>query len=162
METLEDLFKEQINELYSIEWQLTRILPVMSFFAKGDKLQMLFDTHLADTKQQKKRLEHICEKLGISPNPNSSKVTQQMVADVGMLIRDDLHNGVQDSALLSQSQRMEHYEIASYEAAVRYAKQLGEKHFANLLNKSLEEEYEADENLGSLGLHGKEASLTIT
>lgn len=45
---------------------------------------------------------------------------------------------------------MEHYEISGYGTAVRYAKELGHNKIAEKLQKTLDEEYGADEKLNDM------------
>jgi ferritin-like metal-binding protein YciE len=66
---------------------------------------------------------------------------------------------VMDAGLIAEAQRVEHYEISGYGTAVRYAKELGHDDIANKLQKTLDEEYAADEKLDKLaeGRLNKEA-----
>lgn len=150
METLKDVFKRQIGELYAIEYQLLKILPVIVNFSDSPKFRKKLRYHLDETVLHIRRIEVICNDLGISPNEDSSEVMLQMVYDVRRLIQGNMHIGVKDSALLGQIERMEHYEIASYKSALEHAKKMGAKDYIELLERTLNEEYEAEERLSSL------------
>ena len=54
---------------------------------------------------------------------------------------------VRDAGIISAAQKVEHYEIASYGTLVAFAKILGEDDVAGLLEETLNEEKEADQNL---------------
>lgn len=54
---------------------------------------------------------------------------------------------MRDAALISACQRVEHYEMAGYGSARDFAKQLGQKEVAALLNETLAEEKNADKTL---------------
>lgn len=57
---------------------------------------------------------------------------------------------VKNAGMIAEAQRVEHYEISGYGTAVRYAKELGHKEIAKKLQKTLDEEYNADKNLNDL------------
>ena len=66
------------------------------------------------------------------------------------VIEEDMENGVKDAALIAAAQRVEHYEMAGYGCVRTYASLLGNTKAAALLEKTLEEEKEADEVLGGI------------
>ena len=52
-----------------------------------------------------------------------------------------------DAALIIAAQKIEHYEIATYGGLVALALTLGQHRAADLLEKTLQEEYDTDEKL---------------
>ena len=60
---------------------------------------------------------------------------------------EDADANVMDAGLISQLQRVEHYEIAGYGSVRAYANLLGFKEDVDLLSATLEEEGEADKKL---------------
>lgn len=52
--------------------------------------------------------------------------------------------------MIAEAQRVEHYEISGYGTAVRYAKELGHNDIADTLQKTLDEEYHANDLLNKL------------
>jgi hypothetical protein len=63
------------------------------------------------------------------------------------LIPKDGPPDVSDAALIAAAQHVEHYEIAGYGCARTHAKWLDEKHAAELLQQTLDEEGDADHKL---------------
>ena len=55
-----------------------------------------------------------------------------------------------DAGIISAGQKIEHYEIASYGTLYSFARTLGEDEAAELLQRTLDEEMEADEKLSAL------------
>jgi len=51
---------------------------------------------------------------------------------------------VRDAGIIAASQKIEHYEIATYGTLIAFAKTLGENDAAKLLTQTLAEEKEAD------------------
>jgi ferritin-like metal-binding protein YciE len=73
------------------------------------------------------------------------------VLEEGSEVLEDTDKGnVRDAALISASQRVEHYEMASYGSARDFAKQLGLPDVAQLLEETLSEEKAADKLLSGI------------
>ena len=65
MKNLQDLFEHQLKDLYSAESQLLKALPKMHKAASDEKLKKAFEKHTKETEEHKKRLEEVCDELGI-------------------------------------------------------------------------------------------------
>ncbi len=150
MKTLEDLFEHQLKDLYSAESQLVVALPKMVKNASDSKLKKAFEDHLAVTKEQKSRLEEICEELDVSPKGEACKAMEGLIKEAEGFIEEAESDEVMDAGLIAEAQRVEHYEISGYGTAVRYAKELGHKKIAEKLQTILDEEYDADKALNKL------------
>ncbi|WP_029035264.1 ferritin-like domain-containing protein [Salinimicrobium terrae] len=144
MRNLKDLFEHQLKDLYSAETQLVEALPKMQKNANDDKLQKAFQNHLKETEGHVKRLEEICDNLGIKPTGETCKAMKGLVKEAESFLEEDTEKDVRDAGLIAEAQRVEHYEISGYGTAVRYAKELGHDDIAAKLQKTLDEEYKAD------------------
>ena len=147
MKTLESLFEHQLKDLYSAESQLISALPKMVENAKDQKLKKAFEGHLEETKIHKKRLEDICEELGIEPKGEHCKAMEGLIKETESFIEEPKDDDVNNAGLIAEAQRVEHYEISGYGTAVRYAKELGHDNIAKILKSTLDEEYDADDKL---------------
>ncbi|SDM69616.1 YciE/YciF ferroxidase family protein [Kriegella aquimaris] len=150
MKNLKELFEHQLKDLYSAESQLVSALPKMVKNASDSKLKKAFESHLKETKEQKKRLEEICTELGIKPGGEKCKAMAGLIKEAEGFIEEAESDEVMDAGLIAEAQRVEHYEISGYGTAVRYAKELGHKEIAQKLQKTLDEEYDADNKLDKL------------
>lgn len=150
MKNLEELFEHQLQDLYSAEDQLTDALPKMAKKAGDDKLKKAFEDHLEETKQHKKRLEDICKQLGIKPDKEKCKAMKGLVKEAEDFLKEVKDTDVKNAGMIAEAQRVEHYEISGYGTAVRYAKELGHKDIAATLQKTLDEEYHANDLLNKL------------
>lgn len=150
MKTLEDLFEHQLKDLYSAECQLIEALPKLIKEATDSKLKKAFEDHLKETKEQKKRLESICEELDIKPSGETCKAMKGLISEAESFLKEPEDKDVMDAGLIAEAQRVEHYEISGYGTAVRYAKELGHDAIAKKLQKTLDEEYNADSKLNKL------------
>ncbi|OEY71790.1 YciE/YciF ferroxidase family protein [Salegentibacter salarius] len=150
MKKLEDLFEHQLKDLYSAESQLVKALPKMVKAANDEKLKKAFEDHLEETKEHKKRLEEISKELGFKPTGQECKAMKGLIEEAEAFLKEDAEDDVRDAGIIADAQRVEHYEISGYGTVVRYAKKLGHKDAAKTLQKTLDEEYTADENLNKL------------
>ncbi|WPY98460.1 ferritin-like domain-containing protein [Christiangramia sp. OXR-203] len=150
MKNLKDLFEHQLKDLYSAETQLLKALPEMAENATDAKLKKTFEAHLEETKEHQQRLEEICKELEIKPTGETCKAMKGLIAEAEAFLKEDAEKEVRDAGLIADAQRIEHYEISGYGTVVRYAKELGYNSIAKKLQKTLDEEYKADEKLDKL------------
>lgn len=147
MKNLKDLFEHELKDLYSAENQLLRALPKLKDHASDSKLKKAFEKHLKETEGHVKRLQEICDELGIKPTGETCKAMQGLVKEAESFLEEDADKDVMDAGLIAEAQRVEHYEISGYGTAVRFAKELGFDDIASKLQKTLDEEYKADDLL---------------
>lgn len=150
MKNLQDLFEHQLKDLYSAERQLLEALPKMAEKANDSKLKKAFEDHLEETKEHKKRLSEICDSLNVSPEGETCKAMKGLIAEAESFMKEVEDKDLMDAGLIAEAQRVEHYEISGYGTVVRYAKELGHDDVAAKLQKTLDEEYAADEKLNKL------------
>ncbi|HET8802954.1 MAG TPA: ferritin-like domain-containing protein [Aequorivita sp.] len=150
MKNLEELFEHQLKDLYSAEDQLTAALPKMAKKAKDAKLKKAFEEHLEETKEHKKRIEEVCKELDIDPKGETCKAMKGLIKEAEDFLDEAKDDDVLNTGMIAEAQRVEHYEISGYGTAVRYAKELGHTAIAKKLQKTLDEEYNADKTLNDL------------
>jgi ferritin-like metal-binding protein YciE len=150
--TMDELFVDELKDLYSAEKQITRALPKLVKAATSDELRQAFQSHLEETNGHVQRLEKAFEILGKSPKGKTC-VGMKGVLEEGAEVLEDTDKGeVRDAGLISAAQRVEHYEMAGYGAARNFAKLLGQDEIAELLEETLEEEKAADKKLTSISV----------
>lgn len=150
IESLRELFVEELKDLYSAEQQLVKALPKLAKAATSPELRRGFEKHLEETKAQVERLESIFEDLDESPKGKKCKAMEGLVEEGSEVIEEDMEDDVRDAALIAAAQRVEHYEIAGYGCVRTYAELLGESKAAKLLQKTLDEEGATDKALTGL------------
>jgi ferritin-like metal-binding protein YciE len=154
LDTLKDLYVEELKDLYSAEKQLVKALPKMAKAAKSPKLQAAFKTHLRQTAEHAARLEKICSELGVSPRGKKCVGMEGLIEEGSELIKEEPDPDVLDAGLISAAQHVEHYEMAGYGTVRTYARQLGFDDQADLLQQTLNEEGETDHLLTALAESG--------
>ena len=146
--SLQDLYVEQLKDLYSAETQLLKALPKMVQAATSDELRTAIEEHLEKTKQHAARLEKIFSRIGEDNKGPKCKGMEGLIKEGSEVLEDDeMEEEVKDAAMIAAAQRVEHYEIAGYGCVRTYATLLGDREAAALLEQTLEEEKEADETL---------------
>jgi ferritin-like metal-binding protein YciE len=148
--SLHDLFLEDLRDLYSAETQLLKALPRMAKAADARELRLAFEEHLEVTRGQVGRLERLFVGFGEKAKGKKSTVMDGLIERAREAIARDAHPAVRDAALIGAGQRVEHHEMAGYEAARTYARLLGYDDAADELQDSLDEEAEADVRLTEL------------
>lgn len=150
LNSLKDLYVEQLRDLYSAETQLVEALPKMAQAASSADLKKAFQSHLDETRTQKQRLEQIFSEIGTSPQGETCKAMEGLIKEGEQVIQANGDPKVKDAALIAAAQRVEHYEMAGYGTVRTYANELGFSNAKSLLQRTLDEEGNADKKLNSL------------
>ena len=147
VESIEDLFLDELKDLYSAEKQITKALPKLVKAASTQELSAAFASHLQETKGQVERLEQIFQKLGKKGTGKTCEGMKGVLEEGSELIQEMEKGPVRDAGLIAAAQRVEHYEIAGYGSVRSFAELLGEHDIVELLDETLQEEKAADEKL---------------
>jgi ferritin-like metal-binding protein YciE len=148
--TLQDLFVDELKDIYNAETQITKALPKMAKAAASPDLKKGFEEHLAQTEEHVARLEKIFSELGEKPTGKVCHGMKGLLEEGTELMKEEAEPDVMDAGLISAAQRVEHYEIAAYGTARTYAELLGNKNAAKLLQTTLDEEGATDKKLSAL------------
>jgi ferritin-like metal-binding protein YciE len=127
-----------------------KALPKMIKAAKHPELKAAFKTHLQQTGEHARRIEEICNELGVSPRGKKCVGMEGLIEEGSELIKEKPDDDVLDAGLIAAAQHVEHYEIAGYGTVRTYARQLGYESQAQLLQQTLDEEGETDHLLTDL------------
>jgi ferritin-like metal-binding protein YciE len=154
---LNDLFLDTLKDIYYAEKQILKALPKMAKAAESDELRAAFEKHHDETEGQVERLEQIFEMID-KPARGKTCFGIQGILEEGKEVMDDFKGSeALDAGMVAAAQAVEHYEIARYGALKEWARQLGMKDAARLLDETLQEEKRTDESLTSLA----EASVNL-
>jgi ferritin-like metal-binding protein YciE len=162
LESLKDLYLEQLRDLYSAETQLVDALPKMAEAATSPDLRKAFNDHLRQTGEHVRRLERIFQDLQESPKGNTCEGMKGLIKEGDQMIHMRGESSVLDAGLIAAAQRVEHYEIAGYGTVRTYAELLGRSEHVSLLERTLQEEEETDERLSELAeSHVNQEALAV-
>jgi ferritin-like metal-binding protein YciE len=144
---LNDLFVQQIEDLYDAENRLVEALPKMRDAAHSPQLKAAFENHWEETRGHAQRLNTIFRQLGRDPKRETCAAMKGLIKEGQDMINATGDPTVKDAALIAAGQRVEHYEMAGYGTVRSLAQRLGLGDVANLLQRTLDEEGAADKLL---------------
>lgn len=147
MDSLHELFVDQLKDLYNAENQLVKALPKLAKKASNPTLKAAFTSHLKETENHVKRLEMIGQSLDTKLTGKKCAAMEGLVEEGKEVLEEDGEEAVIDAALIGAAQRVEHYEIAAYGTVRAMAKELGLDKAVNILQTTLDEEGAADKKL---------------
>jgi ferritin-like metal-binding protein YciE len=173
MQDLKDLLTHEIQDLYSAETQLIEALPKMAQNATNPELKKALQQHLRVTEIQKNRLDQITNLLGKDAEEESGENPgllsrlfggskgvpkcigmEAIIKEGEKIMGEEMNTEVMDAAIIGAAQKAEHYEICGYGTCRAYARELELGKIAELLEQTLDEEYEADDRLTDLAVGG--------
>jgi ferritin-like metal-binding protein YciE len=152
MKTLQDLFVEQLRDMYYAEKQMVKSLGKMAKKASSDQLRKAFEDHLTETENQVERLEQVFEKLELAARGKTCHAMDGIIDEAKEIMNEDADPTVLDAGLIAAAQKGEHYEIASYGTLRTYADMLGYNKISALLQQTLDEEANTDKKLSKLAM----------
>ena len=145
LDTLKELYVNELRDLYNAEGQLVKALPKMAKAASSDELKEAFEKHLEQTKGHVERLEEVFEELGEKTKGKTCQAMKGLIEEGSEVLKADGEDSVLDAAIIVAAQKVEHYEIAGYGSVRTFAQLLGQDKSAELLQQTLDEESETNE-----------------
>jgi len=168
MNDLKDLLKHEVYDLYSAEEQIIKALPSMIEKANNAQLKTALQQHLEVTQNQLTRLDQVQGLLNEEAPPTSNenkgllsrlfkrnhvcRGMQGLIEEGQKIMTEEMSPEVLDAAIIASAQKIEHYEICGYGTARAFARELSLTEIVNLLEQTLNEEYEADNRLTELAV----------
>jgi len=143
-EGLRELFVDSLKDIYWAEKALVKALPKMAKNATSENLITAINDHLAVTKEQVTRLEQVFEIVGEKATAKKCDAMEGLIKEGEGIMEETQDGPVRDAGIVAASQKIEHYEIATYGTLAAFAKTLGEDEALALLQQTLAEEKEAD------------------
>ena len=148
--TLDDLFLDELRDLYDAEKQLTKALPKMAKAASSGKLSTAFENHLRETQNQVERLERIFDLLDEKPTGKKCAAMTGLIKEGDEIVSSTDDTSVRDAGLIAAAQKVEHYEMSGYGSARTHARILRHVQAVSLLEETLNEEKQADRKLNDI------------
>ncbi|MFC6096388.1 ferritin-like domain-containing protein [Flavobacterium qiangtangense] len=144
---LRELFIDSLKDIYWAEKALTKALPKMAKNATSENLKTALEDHLNVTQEQVSRLEQVFEIIGKKATAKKCDAMEGLIKEGESIMEETQPGAVRDAGIIAASQKIEHYEIATYGTLCAFAKTLGEDEAMQLLEATLAEEKEADVTL---------------
>jgi ferritin-like metal-binding protein YciE len=134
--------------MYYAEQELLKVLPELKSAATTEELEDAIEEHTQHTKRHVKRLEKVFQMTGQKPEGKRCEAMDGLIKESRTIISETEENTMtRDAALIIAAQKIEHYKIASYGGLVALALTMGLNRAADILDKTLAEEEDADTTL---------------
>lgn len=148
---LRKFFFDELKDIYFAEYEALNALKKMEVAATSEALKNSIKNHQKETEEQILRVEQVFSLLGEKPSKKKCEGILGIIKD-GEGVVEDTEDGsmVRDVAIIIASQKLEHYEIASYGSLAELANTMGLHEAAELLEYTLDEEKRTDVTLTQL------------
>ena len=145
---LNELFIDELKDIYWAEKHLTTALPKMAKAATSEELRTAIQNHLAETENHVSRLEQAFESIGEKAVAKKCEAMAGLIKEGDEIVSETEKGSItRDAGIIAAGQKIEHYEIATYGTLKTWAGVLGYDEAAELLDATLQEEKNADAKL---------------
>ena len=145
---MEKLFLDQLRDLYYVEKTQVKALGKMAKKATTEELRDILMEHQEVSQEQLSRLDQIFEMLGKRAQAKRCPAMDGLQEEAEEMMSETEDDTLtRDVALIVTAQKVEHYEIASYGCLATLARTYGMQEVADLLQETLDEEKDADQQL---------------
>lgn len=151
---LQELFVEELADLYSAEQQIIVALPAMIRAASDDNLKTALEEHLEVTREQLVRLDAINQEVPFKSKVKLCDGMAGIIKEGEKMLSSIEDPATLDAAIIGSAQRVEHYEMAGYGTTIEFAHKLDLHDIADVLQETLDEEKDADASLSGLAKGG--------
>lgn len=138
-------FVDELKDIYWAENALVKELPKMAEAATSTELKKGIEKHLAETKEHVSRLERVFESVGEKAEAKKCDAMDGILKEGKSIVEDtEKDTMTRDAGIILASQKVEHYEIATYGTLRVFAQHLGYAEAERLLSETLENEKATD------------------
>lgn len=147
------LFEDELKDLYWAEKAVTKAIPKMIKNATSKELIEALKSHLGETETQISRLERVFKSIDKTPVAKKCEAMAGIIKEGEELMESSEEGPMRDAGIISASQKVEHYEIASYGTLRQFAETLDLTEAVTLLEATLNEEKAADLKLSEVATY---------
>jgi ferritin-like metal-binding protein YciE len=148
--TLQTLFHDTLRDIYYAERKILKSLPKMARAAQSPELKAAFEKHREQTEGQIERLQQVFEIIGKPARGKTCDAIEGILAEGDEIAEEYKDTAALDAGLLAAAQAVEHYEITRYGTLKRWAEVMGLRDAVKLLDETLQEESQTDEDLTAI------------
>ena len=148
--TLQTLFHDTLRDIYYAERKILKSLPKMARAAQSPDLKAAFEKHREQTEGQIERLQQVFEIIGKPARGKTCDAIEGILAEGDEIAEEYKDSAALDAGLLAAAQAVEHYEITRYGTLKRWAEVMGLKDAVKLLDETLQEESQTDDDLTAI------------
>ena len=156
MNSLEDLYHDQLQDLYSACKQSLDVTTELGRAATDPDLSKALIDGAQGITEGMDALASLCATHDIDPEGEHCKGMEGLVreARAHALEEDFTDDAVRDAMIITQYQRMVHYALAGYGCLVAFANRLGHDGDAAKLETCLDASYDGDRRMTAIATKG--------
>ncbi|MBF01460.1 DUF892 family protein [Flavobacterium coralii] len=147
---LRALFEKQLKEIYWAETVMVNVISDCVANIKSADLVSAMQLQSLQAMKHSDRLEEIFRVIGIAPETKRYEALDCLIKEGEELLIATKRGVVRDAGIISVMQKIKHYEIACYGTMRAHALALREEDAVTLLERTLEEEKQADLTLSKI------------
>lgn len=140
MRTVEDLFEHELKDMYGGERTLLEALEQMAAESSDREMKKTYTQHRKETQGQIRRLEKVFKTIGRKAEAESCAGIEGLLKEKKAFMRERPSEELVEFFNVGAGQKVERYEISSYENLIDMADKLGLTDAVDLLEQSLQEE----------------------
>jgi ferritin-like metal-binding protein YciE len=140
MNTIEELFEHELKDIYGGEQAILEALDQLAGETSDREIKKGIQQHKKETQGQLKRLEKIFKLLGKSAEAEPCAGIEGLLKEKKVFMRERPSEDLLEFYNIGASQKVERYEITTYESLIDMADKLGLADAVELLEQSLQEE----------------------
>ena len=144
------LFEDGLKDIFWAEKALTKAIPIMIKKATSPELKNALENHLTETEMHISRLENIFEIIDKKALAKKCDAMEGLITEAEEIMNSCESGAMCDAGIISGSQKIEHYEMASYGTLRQFAETLQLTRAETLLEATLKEEKAADQKLSQV------------
>jgi ferritin-like metal-binding protein YciE len=150
MTTIDELFEHDLKDIYGAEQRLLEALDEMAAETIDSDARKAFQQHRKETQNQIKRLDRVFKALDMKAEAQPCPGLEGLIKEKKSLSKEKPSEEILSFYNLHAAQKVERYEITSYEGLIETAEHLGLDEAVRLLSQNLEEEEAALNKLKAL------------
>lgn len=150
MKTLEELFLNELADIYDAEKRIAKALPKMAKAAQSEELKEAIEAHLAETQEHAAKVEEVFALFDQKARSKTCEAAIGLLKEGEDIAAEFKGSPALDAAIIAAAQKVEHYEIAAYGTLRTWAALLENEDAADVLGEILDEEKAADATLSNI------------
>ncbi len=133
-------FVHELADMYDAEHQFLEAQQKMLENATDDKLRVLLETHMEETRQQISNLEQVFEAAGEQPERQTCSGAKGLIEEATKMMEEAGTDELRDAIIVGAATKTEHYEMVGYADLIDGAEMLKMRPAVRLLTENREQE----------------------
>lgn len=146
----EDLFKNELCDIFSAEQQLSQALPQMTQSVRAEKLRQRLQERLQQGQSLLQRLDSVLNEMNVPRDQAKNEAMRGLIGDARELVDATKAEAVKDAALIGAVQKIEHYCIAAWGTAEALGRTVGNKSAVEAFQKAVDDGRRFDKTMTEL------------